>query len=111
MIAIRPLSGHEGGLLLVVGIHFDLIVTQESVHEAKELVARGGIYYKVDPKLGKTVFRAGSIDVSKVNAELPFSICLFDENHVSQPVGVIYFPDNSGLEEFSDLFVDRFFSL
>ena len=83
MIAICPLSGNEGGLLLVTRIHPDLVVARESVHEAKELMARGGIYYKVDPRQGKTVFRAGSINVSEVNAESPFSIFLFDENHVS----------------------------
>ena len=74
-------------------------------------MARGGIYYKVNPRQGKIVFWAGSIDVSEVNVESPFSICLFDENHVSQPVGVIYFPDSSSLEEFTNFFVYRFLSL
>ena len=74
-------------------------------------MAKGGIYHKVDPRQGKTIFWAGSIDINKVNAESPFDICLFDENHVSQPVGVIYFPDNLSLEEFANFFVDRFLSL
>ena len=102
---------HEGGLLLVTGIHPDLVVARESVHETKDLVVRGGIYYKVDPRQGKTVFWAGSIDVSEVNAESSFAIFLFDENHINQPIGVIYFPDSSGLEEFADFFIDRFLSL
>ena len=38
---------------------------------------------------------------SMQSRHLPFAICLFDENYFSQPVGVIYFPDNSGLEEFA----------
>ena len=48
---------------------------------------------------------------SMQSRHFPFAICLFDENYFSQPVGVIYFPDNSGLEEFADLFVDRFLPL
>ena len=88
-----------------------IVVARESLHEAKDLVIRGGIYYKVDPRQGKAVFWAGSIDVSEVNAESSFSIFLFDENHINLPIGVIYFPDSSGLEEFDDFFIDRFLSL
>ena len=60
---------------------------------------------------GKGVFQAGSVDVDKINSELPFSICFFDENYVSQQVGVIHLPDSSGLEEFANLFVDCFLPL
>ena len=51
------------------------------------------------------------VDISKINAESSFSICFFDVNYVSQPVGVIHLPDNSGLEEFAKLFVDHFLPL
>ena len=50
LIAIHPLSDHKGGLLLVAGVHPDMVVARESVHEAKELVAKGGIYYEIDPR-------------------------------------------------------------
>ena len=55
---------------------------------------------------GKAIFQANPVNIYKVNAESPFVICLLDENHISQPVGIIYFSDSSGLEEFFDLFVD-----
>ena len=92
---------------MIVGVHSDLIITKESVHEAEELVASSGVHYEVDPGQGKAIFRASPVDIGKVNAESPFSICLLDENHISQPVGIIYFSDSSGLEEFTDLFFYR----
>ena len=64
------------------------------------------VHYEVDPRQGKAIFRASLVNISKVNAKLSFSICLLDENHISQPVGIIYFSDSSGLEEFANLFVD-----
>ena len=48
MIVICPLSSHEGCLLLVAGVHPDLIIARESVHEVEELVASNGIHYEVD---------------------------------------------------------------
>ena len=70
-------------------------------------MASSGVHYEVDPKQGKDIFRVSPINIGKVNAESPFSIFLLDEKHISQPVGIIYFSDTSGLEEFADLFVDR----
>ena len=92
---------------MVTRVHSDMIITRERVHEAEELVASSGVHYEVDPGQGKAIFRASPVNISKVNAESPLAICLLDENHISQPVGIIYFPDSSGLEEFADLFVDR----
>ena len=63
--------------------------------------------YEVDLGQGKAIFSASPVNIGKVNAESPFSICLHDENHISQPTGIIYFPNRLGLEEFADLFVDR----
>ena len=92
---------------MVVGVHSDMIIARESVYEVEELVASSGIHYEVDSGQGKAIFRASSVNIGKVNVELPFSICLLDENHINQLVGIIYFSDNSGLEEFADLFVYR----
>ena len=72
---------------------------------------RGCVYYEVDLRLGKAILRASSVNVSKINAESPFSICLFNENYVSQPVGVVHFLDSLGMEELAELFVDRLLPL
>ena len=45
--------------------------------------------------------------MGEVNAESPFSVCLFDEDYISQPVRVFYFSDRFGLEEFVNFFIDR----
>ena len=92
---------------MVVGVHSDLIITRESVHEAEELVASSGVHYEVDPGQGKAIFWASPVSIDKVNVESPFSICLLNENHIIQAVEIIYFSDSSGLEEFADLFVAR----
>ena len=86
-------------------VHSDMIITQESIHEAEE--ASSVVHYEVNPGQGKVIFRASPVNIGKVNAGLPFSICLLDENHITQPVEIIYFSDSSGLEEFANLFVDR----
>ena len=70
-------------------------------------MASSGVHYEVNLEQGKAVFWASSVNIGKVNAESPFSIFLLDENHISQPVEIIYFSDSSGLEEFADLFIDR----
>ena len=93
---------------MIARVHSDLIISQESVHEAKKLVASYGVHYKVDPRLGKAVFRTGSVDIGEVNAEPPFFIYLFGEDYISQPVRVFYFSDSFGLEEFVNLFVNHF---
>ena len=74
-------------------------------------MASSDIHYDIDSRQGKAIFRASSVNISKVNAESPFAICLLDKNHISKPAGIIYFSDNSGFEEFVDIFVDRAFCL
>ena len=69
-------------------------------------MASSGVHYEVDSGKGKAIFRASPVNIGKVNAESQFAICLLDENHISQPVGIIYFSDCSGLEKFADLFLD-----
>ena len=69
-------------------------------------MASSGVHYEVDLGQGKAIFRASPVNISKVNVESPLASCLLDENHISQPVRIIYFLDSSGLEEFADLFID-----
>ena len=70
-------------------------------------MASSGIHYEVDPRQGKAIFSTSPVNIGKVNVDFPLAICLLDENHISQPVGIIYFSDGSSLEEFAYLFVDR----
>ena len=79
---------------MVVGIHADLVVAGESIHEAKEFMANCGVYY----------------EVSEIDAESPFAIRFFDEYDVSQPFRVFHLPNCTCLEELSDLLINRFLS-
>ena len=69
-------------------------------------MANSGVHYEIDLGQGKAIFRASPVNIGKVNAEFPLVVFLLDENHISQPVEIIYFSDSSGSEEFADLFVD-----
>ena len=95
---------------MVVGVHSDLVIPRESVHEAEKLVASCGVHYKVDPR-GKVIFWIGSVDIGEVNANSPFAVCLFDEDYISQPVRVFYFSDSFGLDDFVNFFIDRLLPL
>ena len=49
-ITVGSLPNDELGLLLVAGVHTDMIVAREGVHEAKEFMTGRGIHYEVDPR-------------------------------------------------------------
>ena len=47
-VAVEALGGHEGSVLLVFRHHSDLIVPDESVHEAEQSKSRRRVYQLVD---------------------------------------------------------------
>ena len=96
---------------MITGVHSDLVISREGVHEAENLMASCGVYYKVDLRLGKTIFRTGSIDIGEVNAEPPFVVFFFDKDYTGQPVRVFYFSYGFVLEEFVNFFIDRLLPL
>ena len=79
---------------MVTKVHSYLVISQESVHEAEKLMASRGIHYKVDPREGKAIFWASFVDIGEVNAELSFTVCLFDEDYISQLVRAFYFSNS-----------------
>ena len=95
---------------MVVGIHADLVVAGESIHETEEFMAGCGIYYEVDSWQRETIFWACSVDVSEVDAESPLAVRFFEEYDVGQPFRVLHLSDCLCLEELADLLVDCFLS-
>ena len=95
---------------MVAGIHADLVVAEESIHETEEFMAGCGIYNEVDPWQRETIFWACSVDVSEVDAESPLAVCFFNEYDDGQPFKILYFYDRPCLEELADLLVDCFLS-
>ena len=49
-ITLGSLPSDEWGLLLVVGVHTDMIVAREGVYEAEEFMTGRGVHYEVDPR-------------------------------------------------------------
>ena len=95
---------------MVAGVHTDLVVSQEGVHEAEEFVTGRSVYYEINPRQREAILWAGPIDVCEIDAKLPLSVCFFDKNNVGQPFRVLYFSDCLCLEELTDLFIDRLLS-
>ena len=72
---------------MVIGVHADLVVTGEGIHETKKFMGRSGVHDEIDPWQREAVLRACFVYVSEVNIEPPFAICFFDEYNISQPSG------------------------
>ena len=95
---------------MVVGVHTDLVVAQECVHEAEEFVIGRSVYYEINLRQGEAILWAGPVDVCEIDAKPPLVVFFFDENNVGQPFQVLYFYDFLCLEEFTDLFINRLLS-
>ena len=95
---------------MVAGVHTDLIVTRESVHEAEEFVTGRSVYYEINPRQGEAILLVGLIDVFEIDAKPSLVVFFFDENNVGQPFWVLYFSDYLCLKELTDLFIDRLLS-
>ena len=95
---------------MVAGVHTDLVVAREGVHEAEEFVTGHIIYYEIDLRQGEAILWAGLVEVCEIDAKPPLTVCFFDENNVGQPFRVLYFSDCLCLEELIDLFIDRLLS-
>ena len=73
--------------------HFDLVIARESVHEAQDLVPHSRVYQSIYLWEWIAVLRASLVEVREVYTHPPFTIGLFNHDHVCQPVGVVYFSD------------------
>ena len=107
-ITIGSLRCDERGLFLVVWVHTDLVVAGKGVHETEEFMACCGVHDEVDPWQREDVLWARFVYVSEVDTESPLAICFFNEHDISQPLGILHFPDRLFLEKFADLLVDGF---
>ena len=74
-IIIGSMCCNERGILLVVGVHADLVVVGQGIHKTEEFMAGHGIHDEVDLWQRETIFWARFVDISEVDAEsaLPFA--------------------------------------
>ena len=50
------------------------------------------------------VLRARLVEASIINTHSPFPDLLFNKDSIDKPIGVVYLLDESGCQEFGDLF-------
>ena len=95
---------------MVAGVHTDLVVAREGIHEAEEFMTGHGVHYEINLRQRETILWAGPVDVCEIDAKSPLSVFLFDENNVSQPFWVFHFSNCLFLEELANLFINRLLS-
>ena len=110
LVAIKPLAGDEGDLLLILLCHLYLVVSGEGVHKGKKLVPNHRVHKLVNPGQREAVLRAGAIQIHEVDAHSPFLVCLFDHDNVGQPLRIVDFPNEVSSKLLVHLVHDYFVS-
>ena len=93
-VAIEPLAGDEGGILLIFFCHLYLVISREGVHKGKKLVPGRQVHKLVNLGQREAILRAGVIQIREVDAHSPFPVCLFYHDNVGQPFRIVDFPDS-----------------
>ena len=88
--------------LLVTGVHTDLVVAREGVHEAEAVATMRLIRGRDKLSFGQTLL----MSVKSMKSR-HLSFVFFYENNVSQPFKVLHFFDCLCLEKLTDLFINR----
>src|SRR5881628_1121128 len=63
-VAEYPKRCPEGGVPLVIRVHFDLIVPGESIHEGHPFIAGGVVYHDIGDGQWKLILRTCVVEVS-----------------------------------------------
>ena len=92
-ITIGSMPCDERGIFLVILVHADLVVAEESIHKTEEFMVGCSIYDEVDSRQRETIFWACSVDVSEVVVESPLVVHFFDQYNIGQPLRVFHFSD------------------
>ena len=71
----------------------DLMVPGISVQERKSLTSRSRVDYLVDAGKRKMIFRAGSIDMLKIDAHAKRIVLFGDHDDIGKPLGVVNLSD------------------
>lgn len=105
IIVQHPVSD-EGHLLLILRCHFDLVVAQEYIHEAENLVPQGGVNKLVYLEQRKIIFWTGFTKIIEINIYPSFPICLLDEYNVGHVVMVVHLIDEARRHELVHLLIN-----
>ena len=98
-VTVKAMISDESCLFFVFQRHSNLIIAGERIHEGEELMARGRVHQLIDSGKGIAVLRTGLIQLFEVYAHPPLAVCLFDQDNIRNPIRIIDFLNESGLEE------------
>src|SRR5436189_537402 len=68
-VAEYPKRYPEGGVPLVIRVHFDLIVPGEAIHEGHPLIAGGIVYHDIGNGQREPILRTCVVEVAEVDAD------------------------------------------
>jgi hypothetical protein len=87
-VAVHPTGHDEGGFLLVLLSHLDLMIAGESIQEAKEVAAGGEVDDLIYPRERIRILGTSLVETCEVHAEVPTAVGLWDDHRISNPGGV-----------------------
>src|SRR3954465_11404338 len=68
-VAEYPKRCPEGGVPLVIQVHFDLIVPGESIHKGHPLIASGVVHHDIGDGQRELILRTCVVEVAEVDAD------------------------------------------
>ena len=92
------------GCELIGLFHRDLVIARVGIQKREDLATRGGVDYLVYAQQRKVILWTRFVEASIINAHSPLLGLLFNKNGIGKTVGVKYLSDESGCQEFGDLF-------
>src|SRR5436190_2681309 len=77
-VAEHPKRYPEGGVPLVIRVHFDLIVPGESIHEGHPLIAGGVVHHDISDGERELILWTCVVEVAEIDADTDQPILLCD---------------------------------
>ena len=87
-------------------MHPDLVISRESIQEAKNSTSRGTIYQGVNAGQRVGVLREGFVKICEVHAHPQLPVDLLDQYYVRQPLWVLNLPDVANTQQLMRFFPD-----
>ena len=81
-ITVNSLFSDKGYFFLIFRCHSDLIITDESAHEAEELMSGDGIHQLINSGQRVAILGTSFVEIDEVDAHAPLPVCLLDQHNI-----------------------------
>ena len=88
LVVKGTLLSNKGCLLHILGSHFNLIITIETIHKGEDLMLCGVFNQNIDVRKWEIIFGARPVQISIVHRHSYLTILLRHRNHVGNPLWV-----------------------